>query len=150
MTKNLFAVLAIALFTGCVAMEKPRNADEQLVLVVKAHDGFAKSVNTALDLQSITPAQGRQAFNALAQARVGIDAARTSTGGCVDPKTGAKVTDMPGVAAPAASPAPGQIPILLIQTIRCNPTTTALDQIALANSFLTRLTIYYQSQGVKP
>jgi hypothetical protein len=38
---------------------------------------------------------------------------------------------------------------MLVLAIRCNPTSTALDQIALANSFLTRLAIYYQSQGVK-
>lgn len=151
--KKVFAIVAIALLTSSCAFpggEKPRNVNEELVLAVKTHDGMVKSVSTALDLQTITPVQGRQVFNALAQARVGIDAARTSTGGCVDSKTGTKVTDIPGVVAPTAPPAPGQIPMLLIQTIRCSPTTTALDQIALANTFLTRLAIYYQSQGAKP
>lgn len=148
--KNLLALLILAPLAACVGpMEKPRNVDEQMVLAVKIHDGIVKSISTGLDLQSITPTQGRQAFNALAQARTGMDAARTANAGCVDQKTGAKVYEMPGVVAPASPPTPGQMPVLLVQMIRCNPTTTALDQLAIANSFLTRLAIYYQAQGAK-
>lgn len=145
--KKLFAVLVLAALVGCVSPEAPRTAKESLVYATQTHDGLVKSTGTALDLKAITPAEGRECYTVLAQVKIGLDATRVAFAGCKD-ANGQKVDQVPGLtAAPAI--VPGAVPTAIIQAVSCNPISTPIDQLALANSLLTRLSIYYTSKGVQ-
>jgi hypothetical protein len=147
MMKKLFAVVALALLASCATPEKPRTPKETLVYAVATHSGLVKSTSTAIDLKAVTPDEGRQAYTLLEQVRIGFDATRSALGGCVD-ANGQKITQVPGL-APTPVSAPGSVPLAIIQAVSCNPSTTPLDQLVIANSLLTRLALYYQTKGVQ-
>ena len=145
--RKLIAILALTLLASCAAPEKPRTPKETLVYAVATHDGLVRSTSTAIDLKAITPAEGRQAHTLLAQVKTGFDATRAALAGCVD-ANGQKIVQVQGLAQPPVN-SPGSVPAAIIQAVSCNPSTTPLDQLALANSLLTRLAIYYQTKGIQ-
>lgn len=145
--RKLLAIAALTLLTGCPT-DPARDTNDRLVQAVQLHDGLVRSTIAAMDLGMVTPAQGRQGFIALVQAKAGLDAVKTALRGCVD-ATGQPVVTVPGLAVPAVAPTPGDVPLLVLQAVQCSPTATANDQLLLANRLLTQLALYYQARGVK-
>jgi hypothetical protein len=137
----LLAILAAFAIVSCAGLEPARTPEEKLVYVVATHDGLVQSVDLAVLNKTITPQQGRQAFNALNSAKSVLDGARVAINGCVDPATKKSVEQVPGVQQ--LSKDANGAPLLILQTLQCRQ-SGPLDQVIQVSSALAQLAAYYQ------
>ena len=145
--RKYFAVVAAVALAACAifGLEATRGTNDQLAYGYSQLAGFRQSAATALALGSIKVDDALEAQSLADKTRAGFDAARTALKGCVatDAKTGqsSTVTQMPGIVQAGA--------LLVLQTIQCNPSSTPLDQLALANRVLLELTMYLNQRGIQ-
>jgi len=141
--KKLCAVVVLAFLSGCASLgfEAPKGPREQLAYAYSQLAGARNSVATALQLKAITADQAQRAQDIANQVRVGLDAAAGASVGC--PPSG-QITGL----APNPKIGIGEA-LVVVQLIKCDPKTTLIDQLALANKVLLVLVQYLQAQGVK-
>jgi len=141
--KRFSMFLAIAVLAGCASLglEAPKSPREQLAYAYSQLAGARNSVATALQLKTISADQAQRAQDIANQVRVGLDAAAGASVGC--PPSG-QITGL----APNPKIGIGEA-LVVVQLIKCDPKTTLIDQLALANKVLLMLVQYLQAQGVK-
>jgi hypothetical protein len=148
---ELLAVILMLALVGCetLGLVTAKTPAQQLTYATSIQEGLARGLTNANQTQAISPADGQKVGAYLDQTDAGLKAARVAIGGCV--VAGQPVATVQGIApAPAGTPItlPG-VAALALQSITCNPSTTAVDQLLLVNNILQQLSAYYATKGMK-